>query len=129
VATNGLSGLLPALRARGLVAEETPGLEARLATGRTIAGYVGFDPSFPSLHAGNLVPVMGLLRLQQAGGRPVRLADPQTGQEYVILRAEVYEHLTRLLDDGLDMKQVAALVANAMREEDEGDPLLEKYQA
>ena len=67
-------------------------------------------------------------QLQQAGDRPVRLTDPQTGQEYVILRAEVYEQINRLLDDGLDMKQVATLVANAMREEDEGDPLLDKYQ-
>jgi hypothetical protein len=66
--------------------------------------------------------------LQGAGDRPVRLIDPQTGQEYVILRAEVYEHLTRVFDDGLDMKQVAALVADATREEDEGDPLLGKYQ-
>jgi tyrosyl-tRNA synthetase len=79
VATNGLSGLLPALTKRGLVAEVTPGLDARLATGRTIAGYVGFDPSFPSLHAGNLVPVMGLLRLQQAGGRPVVVLGGGTG--------------------------------------------------
>jgi tyrosyl-tRNA synthetase len=79
VATNGLSGLLPSLRQRGLVAEVTPGLDRRLATGRTIAGYVGFDPSFPSLHAGNLVPVMGLLRLQQAGGRPIVVLGGGTG--------------------------------------------------
>jgi tyrosyl-tRNA synthetase len=64
---------------RGIVAEVTPGLERRLATGRPIAGYVGFDPSFPSLHAGNLVPVLGLLRLQQAGGRPVVVVGGGTG--------------------------------------------------
>ena len=79
MASEGLPGLLPALTERGLVAEVTPGLDRRLATGRTIAGYVGFDPSFPSLHAGNLVPVMGLLRLQRAGGRPVVVLGGGTG--------------------------------------------------
>jgi tyrosyl-tRNA synthetase len=74
-----LSDLLPELSWRGLIAEQTPGLERRLASGRTIAGYVGFDPSFPSLHAGNLVPILGLLRLQQAGGRPVVVLGGGTG--------------------------------------------------
>ena len=74
-----LSDLLSELSWRGVVAEQTPGLERRLATGTPIAGYVGFDPSFPSLHAGNLVPVLGLLRLQQAGGRPVVVLGGGTG--------------------------------------------------
>ena len=69
-----------------------------------------------------------MIELTEDQRRAVRLTDPQTGQEYVLLRAEVYEHLTRVLDEGPDMKQVAALVADAMREEDEGDPLLGKYQ-
>src|SRR4051812_33655542 len=59
--------------------ETTPGLAARLATGRTIAGYNGFDPSGPTLHIGHLVPIMGLLRLQQHGGRPVALVGGGTG--------------------------------------------------
>ncbi|MEO5939944.1 MAG: tyrosine--tRNA ligase, partial [Candidatus Limnocylindrales bacterium] len=42
----------------------TPGLPARLATGRPIAGYNGFDPSGPWLHIGHLVPIMGLVQLQ-----------------------------------------------------------------
>lgn len=74
-----LSDLLPELSWRRVVAEQTPGLEARLAGGRPISGYVGFDPSFPSLHAGNLVPILGLLRLQRAGGRPVVVLGGGTG--------------------------------------------------
>jgi tyrosyl-tRNA synthetase len=57
----------------------TPGLAARLATGRPIAGYNGFDPSGPSLHVGNLVPIMGLVHLQRHGGRPVALVGGATG--------------------------------------------------
>ena len=55
------------------------GLEARLATGRPISGYIGFDPSGPSLHIGHLVPIFGLLHLQRHGGRPVALVGGGTG--------------------------------------------------
>src|SRR3954467_10901981 len=57
----------------------TPGLPARLATGRPIAGYNGFDPSGPSLHIGHLIPIFGLLRLQRFGGRPVVVVGGGTG--------------------------------------------------
>jgi tyrosyl-tRNA synthetase len=57
----------------------TPGLPDRLATGRLIAGYNGFDPSGPWLHIGHLVPIMGLLQLQRHGGRPVALLGGGTG--------------------------------------------------
>jgi len=55
------------------------GLEARLAGGRPISGYIGFDPSGPSLHIGHLVPIFGLLQLQRHGGRPVALLGGGTG--------------------------------------------------
>jgi tyrosyl-tRNA synthetase len=61
------------------VHEFTPGLEARLASGRPISGYNGFDPSGPSLHVGHLVPVFGLLHLQRHGNRPVALVGGATG--------------------------------------------------
>ena len=57
----------------------TPGLPARLATGRPIAGYNGFDPSGPSLHIGSLVPIFGLLQFQRHGGTPVVLVGGGTG--------------------------------------------------
>jgi len=75
----GLDGLLPELRWRGMFHAASEGLEARLATGRTISGYNGFDPSGPWLHIGHLVPIFGLIHLQRHGGRPVALVGGGTG--------------------------------------------------
>jgi tyrosyl-tRNA synthetase len=75
----GLAGYLDELRWRGLLHDATPGLAARLASGRPISAYNGFDPSGPSLHVGHLVPVMGLTHLQRRGGRPVMLVGGATG--------------------------------------------------
>jgi len=77
--TTGLGDLLSELEWRGMLHATTPGLPARLATGRPISGYNGFDPSGPSLHIGHLVPIFGLLRLQRHGGRPVALLGGGTG--------------------------------------------------
>jgi tyrosyl-tRNA synthetase len=41
--------------------------------------YCGFDPTAPSLHAGNLVPLLTLQRFQRAGHRPIVLAGGATG--------------------------------------------------
>ena len=72
-------GLLEELEWRGILHATTPGLPARLASGRPIAGYNGFDPSGDSLHVGHLIPIFGLLRLQRHGGRPVALVGGGTG--------------------------------------------------
>jgi tyrosyl-tRNA synthetase len=71
--------LLPELEWRGILQATTPGLPDRLASGRPIAGYIGFDPSADSLHVGHLVPIFGLLRLQRFGGRPVAVVGGGTG--------------------------------------------------
>ncbi len=71
--------LLTRLTERGMVHDATPGLAARLATGRPVTGYCGFDPTADSLHVGNLVPVMALAWLQRAGGTPVALVGGGTG--------------------------------------------------
>jgi tyrosyl-tRNA synthetase len=78
-ASGELGGLLGELEWRGMLHATTPGLPARLATGRPISGYNGFDPSGPWLHIGHLVPIMGLLQLQRHGGRPVVLVGGGTG--------------------------------------------------
>ena len=78
-AGSGLAALLPELKWRGILHATTPGLPDRLASGRPIAGYIGFDPSAPSLHVGHLVPIFGLLRLQRFGGRPVAVVGGGTG--------------------------------------------------
>jgi tyrosyl-tRNA synthetase len=62
-----------------MVQDATPSLEARLASGRRISGYNGFDPSGPSLHVGHLVPIFGLMHLQRHGGRPYALVGGATG--------------------------------------------------
>jgi len=77
--TAGLGGLLAELEWRGILHAATPGLAERLATGRSISGYIGFDPTFDSLHVGHLIPIFGLIRLQRFGGRPVALLGGGTG--------------------------------------------------
>ena len=75
----GLAGLLPDLRWRGLVHATTDGLEARLASGRPLRAYNGFDPTFRSLHVGHLIPIFGLVRLQRFGSQPVAVVGGGTG--------------------------------------------------
>lgn len=70
--------LLDELRWRGLLQDHTPGLEERLSKG-PITGYVGFDPTAPSLQVGNLVPIMLLAHLQRAGGKPIVVLGGGTG--------------------------------------------------
>ncbi|MBX9928115.1 MAG: tyrosine--tRNA ligase [Gemmatimonadaceae bacterium] len=64
--------LVQALAERGLLFQQTEGLAEHLA-GDARVGYCGFDPTAPSLHIGNLVPVMGLVHLARAGHRAVAL--------------------------------------------------------
>src|SRR3954464_1362138 len=66
------NSLLDELSWRGMVYQHTDGLADALATDE-VSGYVGFDPTAPSLHIGSLVPVMGLAHLQRAGHKPVAL--------------------------------------------------------
>src|SRR5947207_5180074 len=70
--------LLDELSWRGMVYQHTDGLADVLATAE-LSAYVGFDPTAPSLHIGNLVPVMGLAHLQRAGHKPVALVGGGTG--------------------------------------------------
>ncbi|HST08428.1 MAG TPA: tyrosine--tRNA ligase [Gemmatimonadaceae bacterium] len=72
------SSLLDELSWRGMVYQHTDGLADALATSE-VSAYVGFDPTAPSLHVGNLVPVMGLAHLQRAGHKPVALVGGGTG--------------------------------------------------
>jgi tyrosyl-tRNA synthetase len=70
--------LLAELSWRGLLYQHTDALDDALRAG-VVTGYCGFDPSAPSLHVGNLVPVMGLVHLQQQGHRPIALVGGGTG--------------------------------------------------
>jgi tyrosyl-tRNA synthetase len=73
-----MSELLELLTARGFVQEQTTGLAERLRQG-PITAYVGFDPTADSLHAGSLVPVMGMAWLQRLGHTPIALVGGGTG--------------------------------------------------
>ena len=72
------SPLIDELRWRGLVYQETEGVAAALSEA-PLTAYVGFDPTAPSLHVGNLVPVMALVHLQRHGHRPIVLVGGGTG--------------------------------------------------
>jgi tyrosyl-tRNA synthetase len=76
---NTRSTFLSELEWRGLLQDQSEGLEGRLARG-PINAYVGFDPSAPSLHVGNLLPIQMLVHLQRSGtGAPVGLVGGGTG--------------------------------------------------
>ena len=68
------SDLLKLLDERGYIHQLTDaeGLDS-LAQKAVVTGYIGFDATAPSLHVGNLVSIMLLRRMQQAGHRPIVL--------------------------------------------------------
>jgi tyrosyl-tRNA synthetase len=75
------SDLLRLLASRGYIHQVTDaeGLDA-LAAKQIVPGYIGFDPTAPSLHVGSLVQIMLLRRLQQAGHKPIVLMGGGTGK-------------------------------------------------
>ena len=75
------SDLLRLLDERGYIHQLTDGaaLDA-LAARSVVPGYIGFDPTAPSLHVGSLVQIMLLRRLQQTGHKPVVLMGGGTGK-------------------------------------------------
>jgi tyrosyl-tRNA synthetase len=124
---SGLAGLLDELRWRGMLHQYSGGLDERLATGQTIKGYNGFDPTGTSLHIGHLIPIFGLIHLQRAGGIPVivvgggtaMIGDPsgRSAERLLLSRSTVEENivgiqsqLTRFID--FDGPHGAELVDN-----------------
>jgi len=75
-----MNALLDELTWRGFVADSTDraALGAHLDAG-PIRAYVGFDPTAPSIHMGNLVQLMLMRHLQRAGHRPILLVGGSTG--------------------------------------------------
>lgn len=70
--------LIEELRWRGMIQDIMPGTEEQLKKEMT-TGYIGFDPTADSLHIGNLVSIILLVHLQQAGHRPIALVGGATG--------------------------------------------------
>jgi tyrosyl-tRNA synthetase len=77
VATNG--NVLDDLEWRGLVAHSTDPDALREALSGSVKFYVGFDPTAPSLHMGNLLQIVTAMRLQRAGHTPYLLVGGATG--------------------------------------------------
>ncbi|MBW8751911.1 MAG: tyrosine--tRNA ligase [Propionibacteriales bacterium] len=72
--------LLDDLEWRGLIAHSTDRDALREAlTQESVRFYVGFDPTAPSLHMGNLVQILTARRLQLAGHTPYALVGGATG--------------------------------------------------
>jgi tyrosyl-tRNA synthetase len=110
---------------RGLVHHATEGIAEALAKERVTA-YIGFDPTASSLHAGSLLTMMGLARLQRFGHSPIAIlgggtgmiGDPKPTQERPLLSLEDIERnaegikpqLARLLD--FDSKTNPARIIN-----------------
>jgi tyrosyl-tRNA synthetase len=63
---------------RGMISAITPGAEA-LCNAGSVTGYAGFDPTAPSLHIGNLIPIMLLVHFQRSGHKPIALVGGATG--------------------------------------------------
>src|SRR5260221_14616478 len=68
------SDFLNVLTARGFVHQisDAEGLDAAVSGG-PIAGYIGFDATASSLHAGSLVQIMMLRWMQKSGHKPIVL--------------------------------------------------------
>lgn len=59
---------------------------------------------------------------------PVRLVDPETHQEYVVLRAELYQRLQHLLyEDRDDAPELGYPLADEVFGEDWNDPKMAEY--
>lgn len=86
--------LLEELEWRGLLHQTTEGCAESLARG-PVVGYCGFDPTAESLHVGNLVSILGLVRLARAGhtalalvgGGTAMIGDPSGKSEERPMRA------------------------------------------
>ncbi len=75
-----MNALLDELTWRGFIAHSTDpdALSVALDAGQ-VSSYVGFDPTAPSIHMGNLVQLMLSRRLQAYGHRPFLLVGGSTG--------------------------------------------------
>lgn len=64
--------------------------------------------------------------LQQAGGDVLRLVDPDTQQQYVLMRAEIYDQLCTGNAE-LDPRELYPALHRALRDEGWDDPQMDEY--
>ena len=73
------TGQYDELHGRGIIEQATPEIEQGALDQERLTVYCGFDPTASSLHVGTLVPILGLVRLQRAGHRPIAVVGGGTG--------------------------------------------------
>lgn len=74
------AGIWEELKWRGLIALSTDEAElSKQLNAGNLTFYIGFDPTAPSLHLGNLVQLLVMRRLQLAGHNPIVLIGGSTG--------------------------------------------------
>uniref|UniRef100_UPI00404A5B01 tyrosine--tRNA ligase n=1 Tax=Candidatus Planktophila sp. TaxID=2175601 RepID=UPI00404A5B01 len=73
------SELLQDLRWRGLIAQSTDEAALAESLAKPTTLYIGFDPTAPSMHVGNLVVLLVMRRFQLAGHTPIALVGGATG--------------------------------------------------
>ena len=67
------------LKWRNMLFDMTPGAEEQIAKGNNI-GYIGFDPTAPSMTIGNFVQIQLLTLWQKSGNTPIVLMGGATGR-------------------------------------------------
>jgi len=67
------------LHERGLVYQATPELSDEKLSSSKSPLYIGYDPSAASLHAGSLIPLLGMDRYRRQGGQIIMLFGGATG--------------------------------------------------
>jgi len=102
------SSVLAELSWRGLIKQITHDeLDEKLTDG-ALTLYCGFDPSADSLHAGNLVSIMGLAHFRRHGHHPIALVGGATG---MIGDPSGKDSERDLLDEELLQKNLAGISA------------------
>ena len=114
---------------RNLIFDKTPGVEDFFSN-ENVTGYVGFDPTSKSLHVGNLLPIMNLVRLQRHGHTPIALVGGGTGligdpsgkseERKILTDLEIEENLfsienqlKKFLDFDINLPNKALIINNA----------------
>jgi hypothetical protein len=67
--------------------------------------------------------------IEEHGGTPISLFDASTNSSYVLIRADQFEKVRALIEEGdYDPREAYPFIDKVMREDDALDPTLESYQ-